>query len=373
MFTWSIITGEYPPQLGGVADYTEKIARGLTHKGYTVRVFFPADENTITFISPLLTLYGVAHFHSLDGLKFIEKQLHQIHGPQRILFQYVPQMYGCLGANAPWIASFCNFSYPVDVMFHEVRHGVSRQSPWRYHLLNPIQEIMASLLYEKANRSFVSIPRWADLLHRLSPKTMKAIWLPIPSNINVQQKQSSFKALDQQDSFTVGHFSTYSPEIQNAIKSWLQLLPSNFQVKLFGRGSKQFLSQINKQEWNHHKKILCFDDLNEVQLSQEIQTCQLMYQPYPLDGITTRRTTAMACIALGVPLITNLGSLSEPLWEEYDLIIKAQTPHEAIEHLTHFSKRSVDWQTIALNAATFYEKFFSIENTLSKLTQGLSP
>jgi len=40
-----------------------------------------------------------------------------------------------------------------------------------------------------------------------------------------------------------------------------------------------------------------------------------MMQPYP-DGVTTRRSTMMACLSLNRAVVTNLGPLSDPLWAE---------------------------------------------------------
>ena len=33
MTTWAILTGEYPPQPGGVSDYTLQVCRGLAAAG----------------------------------------------------------------------------------------------------------------------------------------------------------------------------------------------------------------------------------------------------------------------------------------------------------------------------------------------------
>ena len=41
MTTWHIITGEYPPQHGGVSDYTRRVARGLVEAGDRVQVWAP--------------------------------------------------------------------------------------------------------------------------------------------------------------------------------------------------------------------------------------------------------------------------------------------------------------------------------------------
>src|SRR5262249_30550800 len=46
-----------------------------------------------------------------------------------------------------------------------------------------------------------------------------------------------------------------------------------------------------------------------------VAACDLLVQPYP-DGACGRRTTLTAALALGVPVLTNLGVNSEPLWAE---------------------------------------------------------
>ena len=49
--------------------------------------------------------------------------------------------------------------------------------------------------------------------------------------------------------------------------------------------------------------------------SLHLQAIDLLIQPYP-DGVSSRRGSLMAGIAHGVPTVTTLGVLSEPLWAE---------------------------------------------------------
>ena len=41
-----------------------------------------------------------------------------------------------------------------------------------------------------------------------------------------------------------------------------------------------------------------------------------MFQPY-IDGVSTRRTTSMAALAHGRPLVTTKGALTENIWEAW--------------------------------------------------------
>ena len=55
--------------------------------------------------------------------------------------------------------------------------------------------------------------------------------------------------------------------------------------------------------------------LSDADLSRHIAACDLMLQPYP-DGISSRRTSAMAVLRHGRPMVTTRGRLTEPLWEQ---------------------------------------------------------
>ena len=41
---WAVLTGEYPPQSGGVSDYTRLVAKGLAAAGDQVVVYAPPQS-----------------------------------------------------------------------------------------------------------------------------------------------------------------------------------------------------------------------------------------------------------------------------------------------------------------------------------------
>ena len=41
MSVWHIVTSEYPPDVGGVSDYTRQVAEGLARMGDEVHVWCP--------------------------------------------------------------------------------------------------------------------------------------------------------------------------------------------------------------------------------------------------------------------------------------------------------------------------------------------
>ena len=50
---WHVLTGEYPPVPGGVADYTQLVARGLAAAGDAVNVWTPQAPWSLS--SPVLS------------------------------------------------------------------------------------------------------------------------------------------------------------------------------------------------------------------------------------------------------------------------------------------------------------------------------
>src|SRR5262249_54504599 len=94
---WAILTGEYPPQPGGVADYTASVARGLAVSGDGVTVFAPAAGAGPDV--PGVTVRRLAGGFGPRSLAVLGRELD--HWPGRVLLQYAPHAFGCKGMNVP--------------------------------------------------------------------------------------------------------------------------------------------------------------------------------------------------------------------------------------------------------------------------------
>src|SRR5258708_7501026 len=95
---WHVITSEYPPQSGGVSDYTYGVATGLAAQGDEVHVWCPAC------LGPQPQAQGVVVHRELGtitprDLRNVGQQLDQFPGPRRILVQWVPHGYGYRAMN----------------------------------------------------------------------------------------------------------------------------------------------------------------------------------------------------------------------------------------------------------------------------------
>src|ERR1039458_9356418 len=96
-----IITSEYPPQPGGVSDYTQLVAESLAQEGEEVHVWCPGSQGESTSTRGV-HVHGSLGRVAPEDLKAIDRQFDRFPGPHHILVQYVPHGYGCRSMNVPF-------------------------------------------------------------------------------------------------------------------------------------------------------------------------------------------------------------------------------------------------------------------------------
>lgn len=323
-FTWAIITGEYPPQPGGVSDYTQQVTRALIRAGDEVHVFAPSHNGDVeiendsgAFIHRMPDNFGRLTQAQLEiELKNIK--------PDRMLLQYVPHAYGYKAMNVP----FCYWLWRrrrrdnIWAMFHEVAYPFKRRQPMKYDLLAIVTNLMALLVARASRRIFVSTPRWSHALRPYMNVGMTAEWLPVPSNVPSAVDFS--KVLDlkkhfaKQSKFIIGHFSSIgahtAPFLREAFPAALRD-DAQCVGLLIGRGGGKLAEELIKAYPSLRGRLLARSNLSACEVAQHLAACDVLIQPYP-DGMSGRRTSAMAGLALGVPIVTNQGAATEDLWSE---------------------------------------------------------
>ena len=78
-------------------------------------------------------------------------------------------------------------------------------------------------------------------------------------------------------------------------------------VLLIGRGANRFRDSLLESNVDGEDRVAAAEDLPSKDVAAHLKACDLVVQPYP-DGVSTRRSTAMAGLACGVPTVTNLGA-----------------------------------------------------------------
>jgi hypothetical protein len=243
-WNWHLITGEYPPQPGGVADYTQQLARALADAGERVHVWAPG--NMAIHIDDAVTVHGLPDFGP-RGLRLLSTGLAALPGRRRLLVQYVATAFGFRGMNLPfalWLAS--RQVEELWIQFHEVAYDFSwSQGPQR-NLLAAVEWWMAQLAADRAQRLLISVPGWRRQLGRHGSR---AEVLPLPSNlpVNVRSEEIDRAKGRLGSSPLIGHFGTYGKLVTDLLEPTIvSILRAVRDVRavLLGRGGPKFASSL---------------------------------------------------------------------------------------------------------------------------------
>jgi glycosyltransferase involved in cell wall biosynthesis len=329
--TWHIITPEYPPQPGGVSDYTRLVGAALAAAGDEVHVWCPpAHGETPEVDGGEVKVHRDFGGFSGSDLRRVGGMLDQFPGSRRLLVQWVPHGFGQRAMNL----SFCwwllrrvrRHGDRVELMVHEpfleFTHRGSRQNA-----VALVHRLMTTILIRAAARIWISIPAWEAYWRPYALGRRQTFsWLPVVSNIPVVNDPEGIKAVRSRytsgEGSIVGHFGAYDRHnIKLLVAAALPLIGNGSKnvLLLLGRGGEQARNALVHDYPEMEDRVRATGNLDAVDLSLHLGACDVMLQPY-VDGVSTRRGSTMAALAHGVPIVTTSGRLTEPLWAESEAV-----------------------------------------------------
>jgi glycosyltransferase involved in cell wall biosynthesis len=369
--TWILIAGAYPPSPGGVSDYTWLIANELVQHG-AVHVWTRASQEPE--IQSSVIVHRLPDF-SPASIWRMHFGIAQVQEPKQIVVQYVAQSFGYRGLNV-FFALWLSVLRPMKpwVMFHEVEVSRVARQPLKERIQADITGWMARRIVRSADKSFVSTSNWIAKLRRHAPNA-QIIHTPIPSNMPTHADDSRVTNIREQyggEGVTLlGHFGTYRMRELNHYLE--QVLPAllriggNRRLLLLGRHSESFGKQLSSAHPELATSIHPIGALAPSELAAHLSACDVVLQPYP-EGVTTRRGSLLAALALGSAIVTTLGPESEPLWADSKAVAlakpDAQSFVDTAERLIEDERLRI---ALRANAAMMYERTFSQRLTIDAL------
>jgi len=373
---WHLLTGEYPPRSGGVGEYTALLVHALAGEGLDVVVWGPAEASREGRME-----VRPATFDRV-GLRRLDRELNAFPAPRTLLVQYAPQAFGRRGMNVRfcrWVHSRARRGDLVRVMFHEPFVRFSLVRPQR-NVLAAATRVMARLLLRAASIAYVSTPAWERLLRPLAPRGLGPMrWLPIPSTVPRVDDPEAVALLrarlgaNRSAVHVVGHFGTYGGMITPLLEPALLAVlapPSTSMALLLGDGGPAFAERLRRVDPSLEGRVVAPGRLPREALSVHLQACDVVVQPYP-DGVSARRTTAMAPLAHGVPVVSNAGAFTEPQWRAGGIALAshpdpAALASAALDLLDDPARR----RELAAAGVELYGREFSMRRTLERLLDG---
>jgi glycosyltransferase involved in cell wall biosynthesis len=389
--TWHIITGEYPPQVGGVSDYTEQVAMGLASHGRHVHVWHPAFDGAAAPDREIekrrieqrgIEQHPVAGLFSPAKLFKLGSALNSYKAPRTLLVQYAPNAFGLRGLNVffcVWLLSRAVFSKDdVRVMFHEPFFYFARQS-LRRNLLALVNRLMAVLLLASSRIVYVSIPAWEPMLRRYDWLRRAPVkWMPIPSTIPrvnddeaVEMIRKRYRQGDGR--LIVGHFGTYGEQAKRDLAPiFAELLKrrADLTALFIGARGDEFAADFVREHPSLEGRAFAPGLLRREEVSLHLQACDLAIQPFP-DGASSRRTSLMAPLANRTPTITTLGALSESLWSQSNAAALASSGDAA--GIVALAMKLIEDEGLRKKVGemgrAFYAEHFSLERSMDTLLE----
>jgi glycosyltransferase involved in cell wall biosynthesis len=374
---WLLLSGEFPPDPGGVADYTRAVAEGLAARGHEVHVAAPRSARGQppqgqAQLHPLPDCFGP---RSLPRLSSLTRELR----PERLFVQYVPHAYGYKALNFGFCAWLLAQSRRERVwtQFHEVAFPF-QSPPWRRtNLLAAGHQAMAALVSRASERRFVTTRRWERLLTRWDPTP--PAWLPVPSNVATEVDPGEAAAWRERLGLgpevpLLGHFGNYGrllgPLVRETLPRVLERSPRAHAL-LLGRSGPEFRDSLRADQAWLARRVHAPGPLSAREVAAAIGACDLMLQPYE-DGVTSRRGSLMASLALGACVLTTWEPTTAPSWSEGRAVaLTSFAPAPLATHAVELLADPEQRAALGTRARELYQGSFALERTLDRLEEAL--
>jgi glycosyltransferase involved in cell wall biosynthesis len=199
--------------------------------------------------------------------------------------------------------------------------------------------------------------------------------LPVPNNIAVVPDTAAVNRIRRLylpgQNLLLGHFGTYGVTIRILLEKVLPLILSRHEdvaLVLIGNGSVEFRERlVAKVPWLADR-VHATGPLSGADVSQHLLACDLMLQPYP-DGITTRRTSAMAALAHGVPLVSTVGELTEKFWTQSEAVnvVPAHDENALSQAVSRLIDDPGERNRLSVRSRELYSEKFDVQHLIAAL------
>lgn len=372
--TWHLVTGEYPPQVGGVSDYCALIAEGLAEAGEDVHVWCPYQS--VEGVAQRVKIHRELGKIGPRDLRAVDVLLDAFPPPRRLLVQWVPHGFGWHSMNLPfclWVHRRARLGDSIELMVHEPFLEF-RGGRLHHRFMAAVHRLMTIVLLNAASRIWIAIPAWEALLRPYAfGRRVPFGWLPVPSVMRPGEmaEASTIRQKYVGRGGLIGHFGNFSSEVSKLLVERVPDVLSErpYPSLLFmGADSERFRIDLIHAHPDLRDRVHAVGYVSSSQLGAYLSACDLCVQPYP-DGISSRRTSAMACLSLGVPIVTTDGWLTEPFWRDSNAILLAHVSDSVgfARHVRRLLREEQDRRQLAERSRALYESRFSARRVVDAL------
>lgn len=300
----ALVAGGYPPDLDGIGDYTFWLAKAIAERtdvSPPVTVYTRKGEHEVAPAVRVVPFFEFARPSSIrDVVALVAKDR-----PDWLVLQYNPFCWGARGfcpALPPTLRRLKKLPAAprLAVMFHETTVPAW---PWRLAIMYSWQRPILRRVVDQADRIFVSTKRWIPELVSAGSK-VPATLSPAGSNIprsSITKKLARLQLGIPDDVIVLGVFGGAHP---SRLTDWI----SEAALAVQQTGRRILLLHIGPegdvlQKAAQRIPFRSLGILPAGKVAEALRSADCLVSPF-VDGISTRRTSAIAAICNGIPVAT---------------------------------------------------------------------
>lgn len=364
-----LISPLFPPARGGLADHTRLLAQKLAA---TRRVKILTSPGAAS--DAFCELIPFDRWHSRDELlKAITGS-----GAQKILWQYVPHMYGRGGVNfaVPNAIRALSGERRQVALAHEV---AAPFSPWPHRACYAwAHRLQWQVIARHADVIGLSTEAWLERwLARVPRAASKSVLIPSPSNIPVEPVPENHKTEWRhrchwpENTRVLLYFGSISPPKQFPwiLDAWRAARQKGPTALVVVGDKAEVETSVEERRFLSVHSFLPSEDV-----SRTMQAADVLALPF-IDGASERRGSLMAGLAHGMPVVTTIGPATGPTLRKSDAFVAVPC-----DRADSFGAKVVELlgdpshcAGLGQRARAVYERAYSWPTVVSRLETLLSP
>jgi glycosyltransferase involved in cell wall biosynthesis len=375
---WFVITPEYPPSPGGVSDYTQLVAEELARRGHGIDVWAPPPREGAFPSTPGVRCHALPDGFGLASMRALDAALARAPAGTIVFVQYVPSGFGARSMNVPFALWLGRRKERRWMMVHEAAFPYRHGARLRHQLLATVTRIMLRAALIGAERVFTSTPAWEPLIRRHGFARGPVDWLPVPATVpsafdpeHVQRIRHELGATPER--LVIGHFGSYGSLVAEPLASTIALVSARHPEwvwLLLGRNGDRFAAELQHRT-PRPAAVFARAGLAPAEVSNHLAAADVAVFPFP-DGISARRTSAMAALAVGTPLVTTRGPSMEAFWDHSEAIAIADNDPDALARATvELALNPRQRALLAVRSRSLYLERFDVGRLADTLTRSL--
>lgn len=366
-----VLSPKFFPKKDGLSGHTTKLCQVLAKENEVHLLTAKREDSQHDFQTIIHEHTGRWRFMSLKRSMrpLLEENFNHI------VIQYVPSLYAKRGGINFSVTFF--FLYlrlfsraKVSILFHELYFPFSFH--WKHIILNISHKVMLTFSLASAHFSFFSTERFKREAKYFNLFQSKKRHLPVGDNLTKLPEASApivFQPNQEQVQFVIfgsSHPSKNFNLLFHCLES-LSLTDLNFRLHLIGPSFDEI-----KMETMHSPNIksytTCYPKLADTDVVKIFEQSDILLA-YFVDGITTRRSSAIGALAYGLKVISTLSGDTESIFHHQDSITLLSCEEEEFKK----SFLSLDFNHLKKTVKkdevkAFYEKHFSWDQISEKMS-----